>query len=118
MLVLTLVIYLHELSAMIKLLKRIEGLEDTHLLQLVTDGAASIDVRSRDKFAGGHVKGSLNIPFETIGTRSERLKKYKHIVMCCRSGNRSDMAQRTLKSKVLKNGSNDGSGLYVNHYLN
>lgn len=103
---------------MIKFLKKIVGLEDTNLLQLIKDGATIIDVRSNDEFAAGHVKGSLNIPLETIGAKSESLKKYKHIIVCCRSGNRSGMAQRTLRSKGFKNITNGGSWQHVNQYLN
>lgn len=102
---------------MLKLLKKIVGLKDTNLLQLIKDDATIVDVRSHTEFAVGHAKGSLNIPLETIGAKTENLKNYKHIILCCRSGNRSAMAQRTLKSKGFKNVSNGGSWQHVNQYL-
>jgi rhodanese-related sulfurtransferase len=75
-----------------------------------------VDVRSKAEFNTGHVKGSVNIPLEQIGSSIDKLKSYNHIITCCRSGNRSAMAKRTIESKGLKGVTNGGSWQNVNQY--
>lgn len=101
---------------MLSLLKKLFKTTEVDLSQLIKDGATIIDVRSKGEFATGHVKGSINIPLEQIATSIDKLKSYNHIITCCRSGNRSGMAMRTLKSKGLKNVTNGGSWQNVNQY--
>jgi rhodanese-related sulfurtransferase len=101
---------------MLSLLKKLFKSTEVDLSQLIKDGATIIDVRSKVEFATGHVKGSINIPLEQIATSIDKLKSHSHIITCCRSGNRSGMALRTLKSKGLKNVTNGGSWQNVNQY--
>ncbi len=103
-------------TVMLSLLKKLFKTESVDLSQLIKDGATIIDVRSKAEFATGHVKGSINIPLEQIGAHVEKLKSHNHIITCCRSGNRSGMAMRTLKSKGLKNVTNGGSWQNVNQF--
>lgn len=102
---------------MLTLLKKILGLETADLSELIKNGAVIVDVRSKGEFASGHVKGSINIPLEQIATNADKLKKHPHVIVCCRSGNRSGMAKRTLQSKGLNNVTNGGSWQNVNQYL-
>jgi phage shock protein E len=102
---------------MLTLIKNILGLNKVDLGQLLKEGAIIVDVRSKGEFASGHVKGSINIPLEQIGANAENLKKHPHVIVCCRSGNRSGMAKRTLNAKGLKNVTNGGSWQNVNQYL-
>lgn len=63
-------------------------------------GATIIDVRSQAEYKGGHAKGSVNIPLNTIDNQLEKIKKMKQpILMCCASGMRSASATSILKSK-------------------
>ncbi len=101
---------------MLSLFKNLFKSNSVDLAQLIKDGAFIVDVRSKAEFATGHVKGSINIPLEQIGSSVEKLKSYNHVITCCRSGNRSGMAKRTLESKGLKNVSNGGSWQNVNQY--
>ena len=101
---------------MLSLLKKLFKSTEVDLSQLIKDGATIIDVRSKGEFVTGHVKGSINIPLEQIEAHVEKLKSHNHIITCCRSGNRSGMAMRTLKSKGLKNVTNGGSWQNVNQY--
>lgn len=102
---------------MLSLLKRLFNAQKVDIAALLADGAAIIDVRSNAEFKGGHAKGSVNIPLEQIGSQAEKLKKMKHVIVCCRSGNRSGMAKRTLQSKGLTNVVNGGSWQNVKQYL-
>ncbi len=103
---------------MINFFKKIFGSETVDLSQLIKDGAVIVDVRSKSEFLSGHAKGALNIPLEKIASHAADLKKHSHIIVCCRSGNRSGMAKRSLQSKGLKNITNGGSWQNVNQYLN
>lgn len=101
---------------MFSIFKNLFKSTNVDLAQLIKDGAVIIDVRSKAEFVTGHVKGSINIPLEQIGSNTDKLKSHKHIITCCRSGNRSGMAKRTLESKGFKNVSNGGSWQNVNQY--
>ncbi len=101
---------------MISLFKNLFKSTRVDLAQLIKEGAVIVDVRSKAEYATGHVKGSLNIPLEQVGSSSDKLKSYNHIITCCRSGNRSGMAKRTLEAKGFKNVTNGGSWQNVNQY--
>lgn len=66
---------------------------------LVTEkGATVVDVRGIWEFEDGHVEGALNIPLDEIPMRIEEMKNLKMpLVVYCRSGNRSGMAEMILK---------------------
>jgi phage shock protein E len=82
--------------------------------EILAKGAYIVDVRSPSEFKTGHVKGSVNIPLETISSKINQLKSKPYIVVCCRSGNRSGMAKSILKSGGISNVANGGSWQNVN----
>lgn len=58
-----------------------------------------VDVRTPGEFAGGHVKGSINIPLQDLVERLDEIKKLEQpFILCCASGNRSGQATAYLKS--------------------
>lgn len=66
---------------------------------LVKQGATILDVRSKGEYAGGHIKGSVNISVDTLSNNLSKLKdKNKQIITCCASGMRSASAKSILKS--------------------
>lgn len=98
-------------------LKKLMGAGQADLSQLLQNGAVVVDVRSKGEFSSGHAKGSINIPLELIESKAKELKKHPHVIVCCRSGNRSGMAQRMLEAKGLSNVTNGGSWQNVNQYI-
>lgn len=73
------------------------------------DGATVIDVRSSWGFADGHIEGALNIPLEDIPSRVAEIQLLKQpLVVYCRSGNRSGMAQGFLAQAGIKEVYNGG----------
>lgn len=81
-----------------------------------------VDVRSPAEFAEGHITGARNMPLQDIEQRLKELPKDKPIVLYCRSGSRSSMALRMLRSAGYENIYNAGGvselakqGLPVNH---
>ena len=75
---------------------------------LVKQGAIILDVRSKGEFQGGHIKGSINIPVDTINNNLNKLKKDNPIITCCASGMRSASAKRILKSNGFTEVHNGG----------
>ena len=66
--------------------------------QLVKEGALILDVRTPGEFAGGHIKGAVNIPVDQLRSNLNKLKnKDQVIITCCASGMRSASARGTLK---------------------
>lgn len=53
-----------------------------------------VDIRTRDEYSAGHIKGAENIDFLAEGFLSEMLKydKEEPLYIYCRSGNRSSKA--------------------------
>lgn len=71
--------------------------------ELVKNGALIVDVRTPGEFNSGHIKGSINIPLDQINNKKADLKKKnKVIITCCRSGNRSGMAESMLKAAGIE----------------
>lgn len=80
------------------------GGNKVEIKHIIENGAIIIDVRTPAEFAGGHVKGSVNIPLDKIQGNISKIKGYKKpIVVCCASGMRSSNAKRIL----IKNGLED-----------
>lgn len=69
------------------------------LKDLVKQGAMIVDVRTPAEFQGGHIKGSINIPLQSLDKNLSKLKKDKPVITCCASGMRSSSAKSILKSK-------------------
>lgn len=69
------------------------------LKDLVKQGATIVDVRTPAEFQGGHIKGSINIPLQSLDKKLAKLKKDKPVITCCASGMRSASAKSILKSK-------------------
>lgn len=75
--------------------------------ELVANGAQLIDVRTKAEFQGGHIKGSINIPLQSLSSGLSKLKKDKVVITCCASGMRSASAKSILKANgftVVHNG--------------
>ena len=84
---------------MLTLLKNLLGIgPKVDLNELMALGAIVVDVRTPSEYKDGHVKGSINLPLQTLNANLNKLKKDQVIITCCRSGNRSGMARRMLKS--------------------
>lgn len=93
---------------MLNFLKKIFG-EGTDYTELVDNGAVIIDVRTKPEFSSGHIKGSKNIPLNSLQNNLNKLKdKEQPIITCCASGMRSASAKQILKSNGYQNVYNGG----------
>ncbi len=94
---------------MFESIKNLLGFETAKQAPLDTKGAVILDVRSKNEYAGGHIKGSINIPVDQLSHNLEKLKdKNKPIITCCASGVRSASAMRILKANGYTNVQNGG----------
>ena len=55
-----------------------------------------VDVRTNEEYLEGHIKESINIPYDIIN-EATNLDKNKTIMVYCRSGKRSAIAYNKLK---------------------
>ena len=78
------------------------GNKSNSIQEFKDKGAIVIDVRSQGEFAGGHIKGSKNIPLNEIGSKINDIKKLnKPVIACCASGMRSSQATSILKQNGI-----------------
>jgi phage shock protein E len=95
---------------MLELIKQLLGIgPSVDYAEMVRRGAIIMDVRSKREYSNGHIKGSVNIPLDTL---SSNLGKFKSrdvpIITCCASGARSASAKQILKSNGFKEVYNGG----------
>ena len=93
------------------------GHSTSNLKSIIDEGAYLVDVRTPAEFAEGHVKGSVNIPLDTIGNNLQKFSNKKNIIVFCRSGNRSGQAKVILENNGLKNVTNGGTWQDVNKFV-
>jgi len=83
-------------------LKNLFG-KETNLQQFLNEGAIIIDVRTPQEFDRGHVKGSKNVPLDSLQNRFEEIRSLnKPIITVFQSGMRSGTAKSFLQGKGLK----------------
>lgn len=86
------------------------------LESLIKDGAFIVDVRTAGEFAGGHSKGSVNIPLDQLPQQLAKFKNKQNIIVCCQSGGRSGQAKVLLEKNGIANVTNGGSWSNVAQY--
>jgi rhodanese-related sulfurtransferase len=77
--------------------------------EMVKNGAIILDVRSPGEYAGGHIKGSKNIPVSDLAKQMGKLDKTKTIITCCASGARSGVAKAMLAANGFPEVYNGGA---------
>lgn len=104
---------------MLQLLKNLFGFgPKTDYRELLQRGAQIIDVRTKGEFQGGHIKGSVNLPLQTLSGNLTKLKKDKPVITCCASGMRSASAKGILKSQGFTEVYNGGSWMSLQNKIN
>jgi rhodanese-related sulfurtransferase len=88
-----------------------------NLQSIIDEGAFLVDVRTPGEFAGGKVKGSVNIPLDRILMDIDKFKNKKNIIVFCRSGNRSSQAKSILEQHGIAHVTNGGTWEAVKQYV-
>jgi phage shock protein E len=95
---------------MIKMLKSLFGMgEAPDYSELLKNGGVIVDVRTKAEYLSGHIKGSKNIPLNSLGNNLNKIKnKDMAVITCCASGMRSASARNLLQSYGYTNVYNGG----------
>jgi rhodanese-related sulfurtransferase len=72
------------------------------LKNALEEGAQLIDVRTPQEFKSGSVKGAINIPLDSLSKNLTKVKGNLNVIVFCRSGARSGMAQRILNQNGIQ----------------
>jgi len=103
---------------MIQTLKNIFGIgPKVDYAALVKNGASIIDVRTPGEYQSGHIKGSINIPLQSLNSNIARIKKDKPVITCCASGMRSASAKSILLSSGFAEVHNGGGWMSLKNKL-
>ncbi len=104
---------------MLDIFKKLLGMgPQTDYAELMKKGAVIVDVRSKGEYAGGHIKGSLNIPLDQLQNNLSKLKdKSKPVITCCASGMRSASAKAILRSNGYAEVYNGGGWMGLQNKL-
>ncbi len=87
---------------MLETIKKLFGLgPKVDYSELMANGAVIVDVRTRGEFQSGHIKGSVNIPLDSLRGNLSKIKKNKPVITCCASGVRSASAKMFIKIERL-----------------
>ena len=82
---------------------------------MVKNGAIILDVRSKGEYAGGHIKGSINIAVNQLESNLHKVNdKNKPVITCCASGMRSASAKSILLANGFKEVYNGGPWTSLN----
>jgi phage shock protein E len=92
-------------------LRATPGLSAETAREKLQQGARLIDVRTAEEFATGRVPGAVNIPLDSVKTEVPRQIPDKGAVLLlhCRSGRRSGIAEKELRALGYTNVFNIGS---------
>lgn len=103
---------------MIQLIKQMFGMgPEVNFSELHKNGALIVDVRTKGEYQGGNIKGSVNIPLDTLPSQLAKLKKNKPVITCCASGMRSASALNILKSGGFNEVYNGGGWMSLQNQI-
>ncbi len=76
-----------------------------------SDKPVLIDVRTEPEWNEGHLQGAILIPYEKIGDEIEKVApdRKTRVILYCKSGRRSGIAQDALKKLGYEDVINNGS---------
>jgi rhodanese-related sulfurtransferase len=66
------------------------------LIKAADNDYVLVDVRDDTEFKEGHIPTAINIPAETLATKSDILPKEKKVIVYCNTGSRSYLAYKKL----------------------
>lgn len=88
------------------------------LAAVAKSGAQIIDVRTKEEYQQGHIRGSVNIPLQNLQNNLSKIKKDKPVITCCASGMRSASAKGILKSNGYTEVHNGGGWISLKNKIN
>jgi len=99
-------------------LRKLFGIKPNPIIEILTDGASIIDVRTPFEYKSGHAAGAINIPLDQLQKMVNKIKQIKTPkVFYCASGMRSATAVSILKNNKIEDVYNAGSLHKVNRLI-
>ena len=83
-----------------------QGVTAQQLVDMVNrDNAVVLDVREKKEFDEGHIVDAINVPFSSLETRIDELKRYRErpVVVICRMGQHAGSAGTMLRKNGFEN---------------
>src|SRR3989440_4358356 len=82
--------------------ERIEEVDPAQVKEQIGNGAVLVDVRETEEYTTGHIPGAKHVPKSYLETRIEGAvpDHSQHVILYCRSGNRSAGAVRSLTEEL------------------
>ncbi|MFM7311524.1 MAG: rhodanese-like domain-containing protein [Flavobacteriales bacterium] len=77
--------------------------------------AVIVDARIPAEYKTGHIRGSINLPLQTLSSQLNKIKKDKPVITCCASGMRSASAKSILRGAGFENVHNGGGWSSLQH---
>jgi phage shock protein E len=75
------------------------GIPPSVVRRLVENGALLVDVRTQCEFAGYHIEGSINIPYDELSRLRDFIRNFhKPVITFSTHGRRSEIACQKLRS--------------------
>jgi rhodanese-related sulfurtransferase len=93
------------------------GGQTADLKSIMDEGAFLVDVRTPGEFATHHLRGSVNIPLNSIQGQLSKFKSKKNIIVFCLSGGRSSQAKAILEQNGFTNVVNGGTLTQVSKFV-
>lgn len=79
--------------------------------------AQLIDVRTPGEFQSGNIKGSVNLPLQSLSQQIDSLDKSRPVIVFCASGARSSSAKRMLEKNGFEEVYNGGGWQSLQYQL-
>jgi rhodanese-related sulfurtransferase len=98
--------------------KLFSGAPSKDFKQMVSEGAVIVDVRTRQEYQSGNIKGSINIPLNELSGSLNKLNPARPVITCCASGMRSARACSLLKSSGFLEVHNGGGWSSLDRRIN
>jgi rhodanese-related sulfurtransferase len=73
-------------------------------INLIKKGVLVIDIRDKEQFKKGHIKGAINIPYDILENNITMLQKYKNreFLICSKTGTNGIKISRILSKEGFK----------------
>jgi rhodanese-related sulfurtransferase len=94
------------------------GSNQAKIKEILKKDVFLVDVRTPEEFKAGTVKGAVNIPLDQLSNDLSKFKGQQHIILFCRTGNRSGIAQKILKENGFENVYNGGAWTNLKELIN
>lgn len=96
---------------------KVKKAKEVSVMEQLQQGGILVDVRTKEEFDGGSIRGAVNIPLYDIESRLEELKDKPYVILFCKTGHRAGIAQKMLEKNGINHVTNGINILNINDEL-